>query len=38
VNQSNSRSRNSPFDGKTFRGGPMATIVNGEIVWRRDRA
>jgi dihydroorotase len=35
VNQSASRSRNSPFDGKTFRGGPVATIVNGEIVWRR---
>jgi dihydroorotase len=35
VNQSASRSRNSPFDGKTFRGGPVATIVNGEVVWRR---
>jgi dihydroorotase len=35
VNQSASRSRNSPFDGRTFRGGPVATIVNGEIVWRR---
>ena len=36
VNQSHSRSRNSPFDGRTFTGGPMATIVNGEFVWRRD--
>ncbi len=35
VNQSCSRSRNSPFHGRTFRGGPMATVVNGEIVWRR---
>jgi dihydroorotase len=35
VNQSPSRSRNSPFDGRTFRGGPMATVVNGEAVWRR---
>src|SRR3954464_275384 len=35
VNQSASRSRNSPFDGKTFHGGPMATIVNGAVVWRR---
>src|SRR3954447_6300067 len=35
VNQSASRSRNSPFDGKTFRGGPMATIVNGQLVWKR---
>lgn len=36
VNQSPSRSRNSPFHGRKFRGGPMATIVGGEIVWRRD--
>lgn len=35
VNQSASRSRNSPFHGKTFRGGPMATVVDGEIVWKR---
>src|SRR5580698_10290028 len=35
VNQSFSRSRNSPFDGRKFRGGPVATIVNGEFVWRR---
>jgi dihydroorotase len=36
VNQSFSRSRNSPFHGRTFRGGPVATIVNGEFVWRRE--
>jgi dihydroorotase len=36
VNQSFSKSRNSPFHGRTFRGGPMATIVAGKIVWRRD--
>jgi dihydroorotase len=35
VNQSYSKSRNSPFDGRTFKGGPMATIVAGNIVWRR---
>jgi len=35
VNQSFSKSRNSPFDGRSFRGGPMATIVAGKIVWRR---
>ena len=35
VNQSPSRSRNSPFHGKTFRGGPMATVVNGVVVWSR---
>jgi dihydroorotase len=36
VNQSHSRSRNSPFHGRTFRGGPMATVVDGKIVWTRD--
>jgi dihydroorotase len=35
VNQSYSRSRNSPFHGRTFRGGPVATIVSGRFVWRR---
>jgi len=35
VNQSPSRSRNSPFDGRTFRGGAVATVVNGDVVWRR---
>jgi dihydroorotase len=33
VNKSASKSRNSPFDGVTFRGGPVATIVNGRFVW-----
>jgi len=37
VNQSPSRSRNSPFDGRTFRGGPVATVVSGELVWRREQ-
>jgi dihydroorotase len=36
VNRSASKSRNSPFDDVTFRGGPVATIVNGAFVWRRD--
>jgi len=35
VNQSASRSRNSPFHGRTFHGGAMATVVDGEIKWRR---
>jgi dihydroorotase len=35
VNQSASRSRNSPFNGRTFHGGPMATVVGGEFKWRR---
>ena len=33
VNQSSSRSRNTPFHGMSFRGGPVATIVAGKIVW-----
>jgi len=36
VNRSASKSRNSPFDGRTFRGGPVATIVNGRIVWTAE--
>jgi dihydroorotase len=36
VAESASRSRNSPFDGRTFRGAPMATIVGGRIAWRRS--
>jgi dihydroorotase len=35
VKNSESKSQNSPFDGHRFRGGPVATIVNGAIVWRR---
>jgi dihydroorotase len=34
VNKSFSKSRNTPFDGVSFRGGPVATIVSGQIVWR----
>jgi dihydroorotase len=33
VNSSESKSRNSPFHGHTFRGGPVATIVGGLVVW-----
>ena len=32
VKGSASKSRNSPFDGRTFKGGPAATIVAGKIV------
>jgi dihydroorotase len=35
VNESASKSRNSPFDGRSFRGAPMATIVGGRIVFKR---
>ncbi len=34
VNKSFSRSRNSPFDGRTFQGGPVATVVSGRVVWQ----
>jgi dihydroorotase len=36
VNRSMSKSRNSPFDGRRFRGGPVATIVSGSIVWQAE--
>jgi dihydroorotase len=35
TSDSPSRSRNTPFDGRAFRGAPMATIVAGKIVYRR---
>ena len=34
VKQSPSKSRNSPFDGRSFKGGPAATVVGGRIVCR----
>jgi dihydroorotase len=34
VKESPSKSRNSPFDGHTFKGGPAATIVAGHVVYR----
>ena len=36
VNKSASKSRNSPFHGRSFRGGPVATVVNGRIVWKAE--
>jgi dihydroorotase len=30
-----SRSRNTPFDGREFRGAPMATVVGGRVVSQR---
>jgi len=36
VNRSFSRSRNSPFHGRSFRGAPVATIVGGKVVWQRQ--
>jgi dihydroorotase len=34
ANESASKSRNTPFDGRTFKGAAMATIVAGRIVHR----
>jgi dihydroorotase len=36
VSHSLSKSRNTPFSGRKFRGGPVATIVAGVTVWRRE--
>jgi dihydroorotase len=38
AGESPSKSRNTPFDGRAFRGAPMATIVAGRIVYRREAA
>jgi dihydroorotase len=35
VKDSPSKSRNSPFDRRAFKGAPMATIVAGRVVWKR---
>ena len=35
VKDSPSKSRNSPFDGRTFKGAPIATIVAGKVVFKR---
>jgi dihydroorotase len=35
ATESASKSRNSPFDGREFRGAAMATIVAGRIAYRR---
>jgi dihydroorotase len=32
VKESASKSRNSPFDGRAFKGGPVATVVGGKLV------
>jgi dihydroorotase len=36
ASDSPSKSRNTPFDGRAFRGAPMATIVAGRMVYRAD--
>ena len=34
VEESSSKSRNSPFDGRKFKGRPIATIVDGQLVYK----
>ena len=36
ASESPSKSRNTPFDGRAFRGAPMATVVAGRVVFRRE--
>ncbi len=38
AQDSASKSRNSPFDGRKLTGAPMATIVDGHVVYLRDEA
>ena len=33
-----SKSRNTPFDGRSFKGGPVATIVAGKVVYLLERS
>jgi len=34
ASESSSKSRNSPFDGRAFKGAPVATVVAGRIVFK----
>src|SRR5262245_24925093 len=36
VSDFKSKSRNTPFDGWTLRGSPMATIYKGQVVWKHE--
>lgn len=36
VNRSPSKSRNTPFHGRKFRGGPLASFVGGKLIWQSD--
>lgn len=36
VHKSLSKSRNSPFSGRRFFGGPVATVTRGAVVWKRE--
>jgi dihydroorotase len=36
AEDSASKSRNTPFDNRKFRGAPIATVVGGRVVYRRE--
>src|ERR1700675_4528954 len=36
AEESASKSRNSPFDGREFRGAPMAAVVAGRVAYKRN--
>ncbi|MDT5271046.1 MAG: dihydroorotase [Acidobacteriota bacterium] len=38
TSRSKSKSRNTPFHGYTFQGAPVATVVAGRVVFRREAA
>src|SRR5947209_12734264 len=38
ASRSKSKSRNTPFDGWTFQGAAVATVVAGRVVYRRERS
>ncbi|HXE11849.1 MAG TPA: dihydroorotase [Bryobacteraceae bacterium] len=37
VNRSPSKSRNSPYHGRQFQGGPIASITAGQVVWQLEQ-
>ncbi|MBG98873.1 MAG: dihydroorotase [Solibacterales bacterium] len=37
VSESKSKSKNSPFDRREFKGGPVETIVHGRTVWSAEK-
>jgi len=37
ASESASKSRNTPFDARAFRGGPVATIVAGRFIFRQNK-
>jgi dihydroorotase len=38
ASRSRSKSRNTPFDGRTFQGAAVATIVAGRVVYRKEHS